>query len=238
MTDSSDTQPLPAAHANNPSSSHRSQSPETSPPADHEQRRRPATRWAVTLLVACVIVVGAGIFGIMTLIYAQARTDEARNVDTIVVMGAAQFNGRPSPVLQARLDHALVLYNAGLAPRIAVTGGNQPGDAFTEAETGYLYLVERGVPEPAIVMEDEGRTTWESMQGLPAVMPPSASPRVLVVSDGFHLFRSELMLRELGYETWGSAAPDSPIRAWSATELGYVIRETGGVVVFLPEMLW
>jgi len=239
MTDSSDTQPLPALHPDHPSRSRRFPEPDPSTTeAIPTRKRRSAARWAVSLLVSCVVIAAACLVGIMTLIYIQARTDEARQVDTIVVLGAAQFNGRPLPVLKARLDQALVLYNAGLAPQIAVTGGNQPGDAFTEAETGYLYLVEHGVPESAIVMENEGRSTWDSLQGLPAVMAPETSPRVLVVSDGFHLFRSELMLRELGYETWGSAATGSPIEPWSMTEFGYVVRETGGVIVFLPEFLW
>lgn len=239
MTNTSDTQPLPAIH---PSTATRSQplpSPDsTTTVVGPKPKRRSALKWAVSLLAACFVIMVAAVFGIITLVYVQARTDEAQQVDAIVVMGAAQFNGRPSPVLQARLDQALALYNAGLAPRIAVTGGQQPGDAFTEAETGYRYLTEQGVPEDAIVMENDGRSTWESMQGLPAVLPPSELPEVLVVSDGFHLFRSELMLGELGYDAHGSAATDSPIRPWSATEFGYVVREAVGAIVFLPEMLW
>lgn len=205
--------------------------------ARQQPKRRKALKWAISLLTACAVILLAGLVGIVALIYLQARTDEAQPVDAIVVMGAAQFNGRPSAVLQARLDQALALYDAGLAPRIVVTGGKQPGDAFTEAETGYRYLAERGVPEEAIVMENDGRSTWGSLQGLPAVLPPSVAPQVLIVSDGFHLFRSELMLRELGYETLGSPAPESPIEAWSATEFNYVVREVGGVVVFLPELI-
>ena len=193
--------------------------------------------WTISIISAALVMIVAGVLGIVGMIYFQARTDEARQVDAIVVMGAAQFNGRPSPVLRARLDHALALYNAGLAPVIVVTGGKQPGDVFTEAESGYQYLVDRGVPGSAIVLENEGRSTWESVQGIPAVLSTDAAERVLVVSDGFHLFRSELMLREVGYEPFGSAATDSPIEPWTVTELGYVVRETGGVIVFLPE-LW
>lgn len=239
MTNTSDTQPLPAIQPNTASRSRPLPYPEsTTTVVSPRRKRRTALKWLASLVTACFVIVVAGAFGITTLVYVQARSDEAQQVDAIVVMGAAQFNGRPSPVLQARLDQALALYNAGLAPRIAVTGGQQPGDAFTEAETGYRYLTEQGVPGDAIVIENDGRSTWESMQGLPAVLPPSESPQVLVVSDGFHLFRSELMLGELGYDAHSSAAPDSPIRPWSATEFSYVVREVGGVIVFLPEMIW
>lgn len=167
----------------------------------------------------------------------QARTDEARRVEAIVVLGAAQYNGRPSNVLSARLDHALALYERGLAPRIVVTGGKAEGDAYTEAETGALYLQERGVPGDAILMESEGRDTWASMQGVADVLRESNIHRILLVSDGFHLLRSELMARKLGLEAYSSAAPDSPIRQWSGAELAYVIRETGGIIVFAPTLL-
>lgn len=239
MIDTSDTQPLPAIHPDNPSRSPQLKSPDsTTTVASPARKRRSIAKWALSLLALCIVIAVAGVFGIMTLIYVQARTDEARPVDAIIVLGAAQYNGRPSAVLQARLDRALELYTAGFAPQIVVTGGKQPGDAFTEAETGYLYLMERGVPESAIVLENQGRSTWDSLNGVPAVLSPEMAPSVLVVSDGFHLLRSELMLRELGYETWGSAATGSPIEPWSATEFSYVVRETGGVIVFLPKMLW
>lgn len=167
----------------------------------------------------------------------QARADEARRVDAIVVLGAAQYNGRPSNVLSARLDHALELYERGFAPTIVVTGGKAAGDAYTEAESGYMYLAERGVPGSAILMETEGRDTWTTMQGVADVMRDTDIRRILLVSDGFHLLRSELMARELGLEAYSSAAPDSPIHPWSGAELAYVIRETGGIVAFAPTLL-
>lgn len=194
-------------------------------------------RWALSIVLSLIVVSTAVIGGVTAMIYYQARTDEARQVDAIIVMGAAQYNGRPSPVLEARLEHALSLYNEGMAPVIVVTGGSQPGDAFTEAEAGYAWLLDRGVPESAIFMENEGRSTWESIQGVADVLPPESAERALVVSDGFHLFRSELMMRHLGYEAYSSPTTISPIRAWSPTEFSYVVRETGGVLVFLPTML-
>ncbi len=167
----------------------------------------------------------------------QARTDEARPAEAIVVLGAAQYNGRPSNVLQARLDHAVTLYEAGTAPLVVVTGGRAPGDAYTEAEASRDYLASEGVPEAAILMENAGRDTWQSMQGVEAVLAERSVQRILLVSDGFHLLRGKLMARELGFTAYGSPAPDSPIEPWSAQEFGYVVRETAGILAFLPELI-
>ncbi len=189
-------------------------------------------------MLTLVMVVVLGLGALVTLIYWQARTDEARPVDAIVVMGAAQYNGRPSPVFRARLQHALDLYNAGLAPLIVVTGGKAPDDEFTEGEAAQAWLEERGVPPEVILVENEGRSTWESVQGIPSVFSSTRDARMLAVSDGFHLLRSELMLREVGYSAYSSAAPGSPIDPWSPVEFWYVIREAAAIVAFLPEMLF
>jgi vancomycin permeability regulator SanA len=194
-------------------------------------------RWLVSLALTAAIFVVGTILGVATLVYIQARTDEARPVDAIVVRGAAQYNGTPSPVFEARLEHALALYREGMAPKIVVTGGKQPGDVYTEAEAAQGWLVERGVPADAILAETAGRSTWGSIHGVPAVLPVDGTS-VLVVSDGFHLLRSELMFRELGYDAFSSPAPDTVIAAWSPEEFAYVIRETGGVLAFVPRMLF
>ncbi len=199
-------------------------------------RFRRAT-WVRSLLLTAVFVLALIPLLIAGAVIWQARTDEARRVDAIVVLGAAQYNGRPSNVLSARLDHAFDLYEQGIAPTIVVTGGRAEGDTYTEAESGSMYLQERGVPDSAILMESEGTDTWTSMQGVADVLRDTDLHRILLVSDGFHLLRSELMARELGLEAYSSAAPDSPIRRWSGAELAYVIRETGGIVVFAPKML-
>lgn len=170
-------------------------------------------------------------------VYWEARTASAQPADAIVVLGAAQYNGRPSEVFRARLDHALNLYQEGYAPLIVLTGGKQPGDAYTEAETGEQYLIDRGVPASAIGWENEGRDTWQSMRGVADVLERSGVESLLIVSDGFHLLRTELMARELGYMASGSASTESPIRQWTAAELSYVIRETGGILAFVPQMI-
>ncbi len=167
----------------------------------------------------------------------EARNGEAQAADAIVVLGAAQYNGRPSEVFQARLDQALTLYQEGYAPLIVLTGGKQPGDTYTEAETGAQYLLDRGVPQSAIRWENEGRDTWQSMRGVADVLEGSGVESLLIVSDGFHLLRSELMARELGFTAHGSASAGSPIDPWSGAEFSYVIRETGGIIAFVPTMV-
>jgi uncharacterized SAM-binding protein YcdF (DUF218 family) len=232
MIDPGDTQPLPALHP-----SPAAIAGPLSRPARARVRRRPPSRWVLAIILTLAVLAGGVIFGTAGLVILQARTDEARPADAIVVMGAAQYNGRPSPVFEARLEHALELYRQGLAPAIVVTGGKQPGDTYTEGETARSWLVDHGVPIEAILMEQSGRSTWGSIRGVPAVLPP-AGTSVLIVSDGFHLFRSELMFRDLGYDAYSSPAPDDAIRPWSREELGYVVRETGGVLQFLPRMLF
>jgi len=166
-------------------------------------------------------------------IYRQAGIDQTRPVDAIVVLGTTQYNGRPSPTLRARLDRALAVYEGGYAPYVVVTGGKQEGDEFTEAEASRDYLVERGVPDAAVLLEPQGRDSWQSMQGVAEILRARGLDRVLLVSDGFHLFRLKLMARDLGLEAYASAAVDSPIRRGGPAEFSYVLREAAGVVVHL-----
>jgi uncharacterized SAM-binding protein YcdF (DUF218 family) len=190
-------------------------------------------RWALVLVV-CIPIAAVFLGGsLLAAIYWQARSDQTRPVDAIVVLGAAQYDGRPTPVLQARLDEALAAYNAGTAPLIVVTGGRQQGDRFTEAETGRNYLVDHGVPERAILLENEGRSSWESMQGVGEILATRGVTRILIVSDGFHLFRLKLMAHHLGFTAFAAPATDSPIKRDSSLEIDYMFREAGGVVYFL-----
>ncbi|MGH2531436.1 MAG: YdcF family protein [Thermomicrobiales bacterium] len=189
-------------------------------------------RWVVTLSIFACLAVVLLVASLFAAIYIQARSDQTRPVDAIVVMGAAQFDGRPSAVLRARLDEALAAYEAGNAPFLVVTGGQQAGDRFTEARASRDYLIERGVPADAILMEDEGRNSWQSLQAVARLLEDRDLERVLLVSDGFHLFRVKLMARDLGLEPFGVAADESPIRAWSGAEFGFIIREAAGIVSF------
>jgi len=218
------------------------ESPYARPITDESGRlralHRPAWRWwlrrafliVVLLIPLSILLVGGAV-------YWEARTASAQPADAIVVLGAAQYNGRPSEVFRARLDQALDLYQEGYAPLMVLTGGKQPGDTYTEAETGEQYLIDRGVPQSAIRWENEGRDTWQSLRGVADVLEGSGVESLLIVSDGFHLLRAELMARELGFTAHGSASAGSPIDPWSGAEFSYVIRETGGIIAFVPTMV-
>ncbi|MDQ3443803.1 MAG: YdcF family protein [Chloroflexota bacterium] len=201
-------------------------------------RPRPAwRRWLRRAFLLVVVLIPVSIMLVGAAVYWEAHTGTANQADAIVVLGAAQYNGRPSEVFRARLDHALNLYQEGYAPLIVLTGGKQPGDAYTEAETGEQYLLDRGVPASSLRFENQGRDTWQSMRGVAEVLDGSGAESLLIVSDGFHLLRSELMARELGFTAYGSAAAGSPIQSWSGAEFAYVIRETGGILAFVPTMV-
>lgn len=190
-------------------------------------------RWWLTFVgfaaVALLLTGSVLIFAI----YRQARTDSARPAEAIVVLGTAQYNGWPGPVFQARLDRALELWRQGYAPLIVVTGGKMPGDGFTEAEAALAYLTSAGVPPDAIIAEYSASDTWESMQGVAALLLPLGIDEVIVVSDGFHIFRSRMMARDVGLHAWGSPAEGSPIRVGGSGEFAYVIREAAAVAAHL-----
>ena len=190
-------------------------------------------RWFLVLLVFVVAASGMLVAGIFVAVYRDARLNQTRPVDAIVLLGAAQYNGAPSPVLRARLDETLAAYRDGASKWIVVTGGKMPGDQFTEAESSRDYLVAHGIPKDHILMENVGHDTWDSLQGAAVLLRAHHFKSVLLVSDGFHLFRSKLMMRELGFTPFARAATNSPIRPNSQTEINYMVRETGGVVVFL-----
>jgi len=152
--------------------------------------------------------------------------DRARASDAIVVLGAAQYVGRPSPVLRARLDHALDLWDRGLAPRLIFTGGMGAGDTTSEAAVSRIYALRRGVPDTAILMEDEGRTTRESLAAVSAIMRAQRMRTAILVSDPFHMLRLRILSTQYGVDTYTSPTQTSPISANKGQALGYVISES------------
>jgi uncharacterized SAM-binding protein YcdF (DUF218 family) len=190
-------------------------------------------RWTATAIQFLIVAVTVCGFALMGAIYFQARKDQTRPVDAIVVLGAAQYNGRPSPILQARLDEALAAYKEGVAPVIVVTGGRQSGDQYTEAQASRMYLVDHGVPDDSILMENKAHNSWQSLQGVADLLKKRDLNSVLLVSDGFHLFRLKLMAKDLDLKAYGRPAKNSPIRRNSGDEFSYVIREGGGVIAHL-----
>jgi uncharacterized SAM-binding protein YcdF (DUF218 family) len=139
------------------------------------------------------------------------RFSDARRVDAIVVMGVAQYDGRPSPQLQARLDHVLTLWKAGVAKLVITTGGNQPGDRFTEARASADYLVAGGIPEEAISMEDVGSTTLQSLEGVAEILLSRGLSSVEIVTDPYHALRSQLIAQDLGIIAYVSPTEHSAV---------------------------
>ena len=178
-----------------------------------------------------------GLWGLtMMKVVETGRRDEARPASAIVVLGAAQYVGRPSPVLRARLDHAIELWKRGLAPLLIVTGGRGDGDTTSEAAVSRRYAMRRGVPDSAIVLESKGRTTRESLQGVVAIMHGHAKQDVILVSDPFHMLRLSIVARRLGLEPLTSPTRTSPIAQSRDQNWRYVLNESLKVpVVYLFE---
>jgi uncharacterized SAM-binding protein YcdF (DUF218 family) len=154
------------------------------------------------------------------------QNDQARPASAIVVLGAAQYVGRPSPVLRARLDHAIDLWRRELAPVIIVTGGIGRGDTTSEAAVSRRYAVKRGVPGSSILMETKGRTTSESMDGVAALMAQRRRRDVLLVSDPFHMLRLTILARRHGLVPYASPTPTSPIAANPSERWKYALSES------------
>ncbi len=149
-------------------------------------------------------------------VWLASRRDGARPSDAIVVLGAAQYDGRPSQVLSARLDHAVDLWKDGIAPVIVVTGGSQEGDRFTEAGAAATYLHGEGVPDAAILRETEGRSSWESLAASARFLRERGMTRVVLVSDPFHAARIDAIAEELGLDAVTSPTRTSPIKGAAA----------------------
>ncbi|MFL5401859.1 MAG: YdcF family protein [Gemmatimonadales bacterium] len=161
----------------------------------------------------------------LVMVLVVSQQDQRRAVDAIVVLGAAQYNGRPSPVLRARLDHALQLYGEGLAPRIVVTGGVGRGDTTSEAIVGRHYLLARNVPPAAVVVQPQGRSTQASMTAVADWLESEGLHSVILVSDPFHMFRLRLEARRTNLEAYTSPTESSPISDNPVVELRYLAAE-------------
>ena len=152
--------------------------------------------------------------------------DQTRPAGAIVVLGAAQYVGRPSPVLRARLDHAITLWRNGMAPTMIVTGGTGTGDTTSEAAVSQRYVIQHGVPERAILLETQGRTTSQSMSGIAALMGTRNRRDILLVSDPFHMLRLTILARRHGLDPYASPTPTSPISASPTERWKYALSES------------
>jgi uncharacterized SAM-binding protein YcdF (DUF218 family) len=188
--------------------------------------------WRRRVVVGLLVVVAlAFLYYLINLfqVMEAGRTNTPESADVIVVLGAAQYDGRPSPQLAARLDHALDLWNAGIAGQVMVTGGNRPGDRYTEAEASRAYLVERGVPNDIILSEGEGTTTYESLEAAAGLLTVAGLDRVVLVTDPYHSLRARLIADELGLDASVSPTPTSVVTGFGRFRRELV--EAGGVAV-------
>jgi uncharacterized SAM-binding protein YcdF (DUF218 family) len=161
---------------------------------------------------------------VLLILYTGARP-VIRKADAILVLGAAQYNGRPSPVLQARLDHAIALFHDGLAPKMVFTGGVGAGDTVSEGEVARRYALRHEVPASAIMVERHGVTSAESVAAAASLMRAKGLRTALVVSDSYHMMRLELLARRAGIRPYRAPAP-SPIDRARRTRMHYVLRES------------
>jgi uncharacterized SAM-binding protein YcdF (DUF218 family) len=177
-------------------------------------------------LVAAVVVY-VGVTAVQ--VYAASRRDQVREAQAIVVLGAAQYNGRPSPDLAARLDHALALWQRRMASLVVLTGGRQPGDRFTEAGVGATYLEAHGMPAGEVVAEDRGSDSWQSLALAATALHSRRVDSVLLVSDPFHDARIADMASQLGLRPLVSPTHTSPITG--VHTVPYFAKETLEVAV-------
>ena len=186
------------------------------------------------LLIVAGTILGVGLVGYIvsfSYVVRAGTVDERHTTDAIVVLGAAQYDGRPSPVLEARLDHALMLYQEGVAPIIVLTGGIGTGDTTSEALVGQRYLEGHHIPATALVVRPEGRSTGSSMEAIARWLERQGLERITLVSDPFHMARLRLEAERLGIVAYTSPTRTSPISGSLRGELPYYAAEAFKVPV-------
>ena len=188
-------------------------------------------------LLFAVVLTFAGLWILSAIaVFIFAARDNARPADAIVVLGAAQYDGRPSPVLKARIDHALKLFHQKLAPRLIVTGGTGQGDTTSEAAVARVYAMRRGVPDSAILLESSGRTTEESIRGVARILEARDLSSALLVSDPAHMFRLWVLSHRFGVTPYTSPTQTSPMHN-KRVRLRYMFQESlkAPAALFLDE---
>ncbi|MPZ74791.1 MAG: hypothetical protein GEU74_16535, partial [Nitriliruptorales bacterium] len=188
------------------------------------RQMRRASRVIAFVLLGIIVYVGVT----MLQVWLSAGRDERRTADAIVVLGAAQYDGDPSPALRARLDHAVTLFEEDLAPVVWVTGGRQPGDRFSEASASSRYLIRHGVPDTAVQLETNGVNTYESLAAAARYLRDRGQHNVLLVSDPWHALRIAATAREVGLRPRVSPAGGAQV---SENGLRRLTRETGAVAL-------
>jgi uncharacterized SAM-binding protein YcdF (DUF218 family) len=198
----------------------------------HTAADRPSRRhwmlWPTAVFAATMVVwLGAICLGILH----EASQQEIHSADAIVVFGAAEYSGRPSPVYRARLDHAFDLYQRGVAPVVITTGGAAADPSFSEGGVGHDYLMHRGIPDSSLIAETQGSDTAQSAQRIAVIMRANHMHNCVAVSDAYHVFRIRKLLEHEGVQVYVSPRPDSrPHSLWQRAEA--VLREAASYMVW------
>ncbi len=201
-------------------------------PVVHREPEPPGPNWIARVLVGSVLVVAMVVGATAFRVWQVARLDDRRPVDVVVVLGAAQYDGSPSPIFAARLRHAQQLYKDGLTSRIATVGGRKAGDGYTEASAGRRYLANRGVPTSVLVAIGEGSDTLESLRAVAGVAGRSGWHSALLVSDPWHSLRARTMARDYDLPSWTSPTRSGPVVQTRQTQARYIVRETGALLFY------
>ncbi|MEO5877563.1 MAG: YdcF family protein [Streptosporangiaceae bacterium] len=211
-------------------------SPETSPAPRPARTKKKTPRWRSWLGRTLFVVLAVVIATPLTVgwrVWYTARQDNRPHSDAIIVLGAAQYNGVPSPYLKFRLRHALELYHQKVAPVIVTVGGKAPGDNFTEAGTGKKYLISQGVPEAQIVSVPTGRDTLQSMVAVGEEYRRHGWKSGVIVTDPWHSLRSTKMAADNGIRAVASPTRSGPSVGTRETQFDSIVRETGGYVYYV-----
>lgn len=181
------------------------------------------------LLVAVLVILGIFLFifdWLFWRIYQTSKLDLATKADAIAVLGAAEYAGKPSPVFQARLDHAAELYKEDFAPFIITTGGTHPGEKFSEGAVGKMYLAKKGISAEKIIVDEKSLTTKENVGRIAEISRKKNFQKIIIVSDPFHMYRALMLSKKIGIEALPSPTRKSPISENRWLEVKYMLRET------------
>ena len=179
-------------------------------------------------MVVCLF--GIWVASVAAQVWWVGRSDQRTHVDAIVVLGASQYDGTPSPILAWRLTHAKTLYQDDVAPVVVTVGGRMPGDRFTEGGSGKDYLAAHGVPKASLVAIPTGRDTWRSMEAVANLAKARGWDSIVIVTDPWHAFRCREMAQSLGLTATTSPVHSGPVVQSRTTELRYIGRETAAYV--------
>jgi uncharacterized SAM-binding protein YcdF (DUF218 family) len=179
------------------------------------------------LLVGALVVGGTGFR-----VWQVARLDDRTHADVVVVLGAAQYDGKPSKILEARLNHAKSLFETGVAEHIVTGGGRRAGDNYTEADAGARWLASHGVPRDKVIEVDEGTDTLGTLRAVAGTVKARGWHSAVIVSDPWHSLRARDMAADVGLDAWTSPTHSGPIVQTRQTQLRYIVRETGALLYY------